>query len=134
MIEQGQQTGLISPKKPMTSTNRPNQPTTRPLSSDAGRWQTRRGVRPPHRATHIVCERPIITSMAPIVQRPMPVLQPNQLSRGLGSQIASAASGITGLIGVTDASVTTASFPSSHMSIQAAPCGACTHAPGVLRK
>lgn len=51
---------------------------------------------------------------------------------GLGSWIASAASGITGLIGVTDASVTTASFPSTHMSIQAA---ACAHTrPGVLRK
>lgn len=39
-----------------------------------------------------------------------PALQPDQLTHGLGSQIASAASGIIGLMGVTDASVTTASF------------------------
>lgn len=37
-------------------------------------------------------------------------LQPVRLRQGLGSQIAGLASGITGLLGLTDASVTTASF------------------------
>lgn len=61
---------------------------------------------------------------------PIPDLQPVRLRQGLEFQIASLASGITGLLGVTDASVTTASF-----RLPICPVGQShvAHTPGVLR-
>lgn len=68
----------------------------------------------------------IVTSSASITVHPVPDLQPVRLRQGLGSQIASLASGITGLLGVTDASVTTVSFRLPHLSSRAKSCRAYT--------
>lgn len=84
----------------------------------------------PHQLTRIYSEQAIFTSIVSIVLYPKPELQPDQLRQGLGSQIASAASGITGLIGVTDASVTTASF---HLPICPFRPSRVVHTPGVHR-
>lgn len=80
-------------------------------------------------------KRPLLadTSVMSIVSKtlyPRPELQPDQLRQGLGLQIASAASGIIGLIGAADAPVTTASF---HLPICPFRPSHVVRTPGVLR-
>lgn len=75
-------------------------------------------------------EQTIVTPSVSIVDQPIADLQPARLRWGLGSQIASLASGITGLLGVTDASVTTASF---RLSICPLGQSHVARPPGVLR-
>lgn len=66
---------------------------------------------PQHPSPHLLWKEPLLADTLSIVCNTLwPGLWPDQLRQGLGSQIASAASGIIGLMGVTDASVTTASF------------------------
>lgn len=85
------------------------------------------GCLPPHLQWKAIISKYTIVSIVSNTLYPEPGPWPNQLRRGLGSQIASVASGIIGLMGVTDASVTTASF---HLSIQVKSFKA--HTSGVL--
>lgn len=84
--------------------------------------------------THIYCKKTISryasVSLASDPQYPQLGLRADRLTHSLGSQNASAAGGIIGLMGVTDASVTTASF---RLSICPFRPSHLVHTPGVLR-